>query len=77
MTEDEKDILAGLEFDIDVSKDVNVTVLDSMDLLNLFQAQKNILLDLGEVLSPRTQAGRDAHSLYGACRIELTQRGLM
>ena len=56
---------------------INVKELDDLSLLDLFRAQKETLLELKEVLSPTSQAGRDAHSLYGACKIELTRRGLI
>jgi hypothetical protein len=66
------------EWDFEVGDDIIVVAdLGPAELLDLYGEQKQILLDLGEVLAPTTQAGRDAHSLYGACKIELVQRGML
>lgn len=54
-----------------------VSELETLELLTLYEEQGQILLDLGEILAPKTQEGRDAHSLYGACKIELVQRGIL
>jgi hypothetical protein len=56
---------------------INVKELDNLSLLDIFKEQRDILLSLREVLMPLTQEGRDAHSLYGACKIELKRRGLL
>lgn len=66
------------EWDFEVGDDIIIVAnIDPGELLDLFEEQKQILLDLGEVLTPTTQEGRDAHSLYGACKIELVQRGML
>mgnify|MGYP006921330958 CR=1 FL=1 len=63
------------QFDeIDTTGDIVVSELDDLTLIRTFHAQKDLLLKLQEVLHPRTQAGRDAHSLYAACKIELDSR---
>lgn len=65
------------ELEVDTPDIVNVRELSNIELLTLYKSQKDILLALGEVIHPKTQEGRDAHSLYGACKIEIKRRGLV
>ena len=62
---------------VDSAEIINVTALSTYDLVALYNEQDEILLGLGEVLHPTTQEGRDSHSLRAACRIELSNRGVL
>ncbi len=71
------DFFEALEIDVDETDFINVKELSGMDLLDLYYTQDRILIELGQVLHPVTQEARDAHSLRGACKIELVHRGIL
>lgn len=72
----EEDILGDLDWEIEESGAVEITTLPDFALVGLFAQQKAILLELGEVLKPKTDRGREVHSVYYACLLEMKRRGL-
>ena len=73
----DEDILNGLDWEVEEPDVVDVTNLTMIALGELFSRTKQELLDIGEVLKPITQQGRDLHSVYGACIIEFNKRGVL
>lgn len=66
-------LLDGLEEPNDI---VDVQALSTMELLTYHQAIRKQLYELGEMLEPRTDKGRDLHSQRTACIIELRRRNV-
>jgi hypothetical protein len=64
--------LAGME--AHVNDEVNVRLLSDYALADKLADVRRVLIDSGEMLEPRTEAGRDLHSLRAALLIEHRQR---
>lgn len=79
MTTDPFDaIVADLDFDIEVPEDVvDVTALNDVDLSKLHTRNRQQLLELGEMLAPRTDAGRVLHSERVSLMVEMRKRRLI
>lgn len=56
---------------------IDITALGDIELLDSFHAVDRELRGLSEMLHPRTDRGRELHSLRAALRITLALRGLM
>lgn len=56
---------------------LNVSILSDEELFEEYAHQGKILMELGEVIRPVSEPARVAHSIYGACKIEIMQRGLL
>lgn len=66
------------EFTTDKAGDVtDVSRLDDASLLNLFNDCNTELGQLREEMEPRTDRGREVHSLRAAARIELARRKIL
>lgn len=63
--------------DVVAGEVTNVQLLDSAELLNRFRDCTEELKNLGEMLRPSTERGRDIHSMRAALRVELARRNLM
>jgi hypothetical protein len=78
--EDSEDVLAYLEAqlsDVEIPTDVeNVKEVSSPDLGEQLAALDRQLSQMGELLHPRTQEGRDLHSKRAALLVEMRNRGL-
>lgn len=66
-----------IDSDVDALGVLNVTTLETMELLNRFQQLTEELKDREEALRPRTQEARELHSQRAAMLIELRNRGIM
>lgn len=55
---------------------VVVSSLSDLELLAKFEQAKQELHSRQEVLLPKTEVGRDLHSIYHACLLEMHKRGL-
>lgn len=73
MPDDLRSMLDAVEEPVDV---VNVTELDDSKLIRLFSDVRNELFKLGEMMAPKTDRGRELHSLRTACLLETQRRGL-
>lgn len=62
---------------IDADDVLCVPALSSEDLLNRFHEADAELRRLGEIRYPKTQAGRDVHSLRSSLVVELRRRNLL
>lgn len=69
-------IVAGLEeeLDLDTEDVVDMTTLSIKELLDIATSTEENLLDRLEAVRPRSQWGRDQHSLREAARLELKRR---
>lgn len=77
---DADDIFKGLMADLNLTEPtdvVNVAILDEVELSKRYNATKQRLLELGEMLHPLTQTGRDLHSERAAYLLELRRRNMM
>lgn len=73
----DEDALAELDGQFDEVSAPEVTdysALSYVDLVNEFHRIRQALLDIGEMLSPRTAAGRELHSQRGAVMVALANR---
>lgn len=72
-------IVSGETFDADVSDVQDVTTLDDMALLHLWNELNDALKALGEQLqlTNATDEGRELHSRRTAVRVELAKRNLL
>lgn len=68
---------AQLEPDTTEPEVIDITLLGDIELLDSFHAVDRELRGLSEMLHPRTDRGRELHSLRAALRITLALRGLM
>lgn len=75
------DILAGMEDqfveEIDTSDVVDLSKKTNQELLHIMITAREGLKELRERLNPKSQEARDLHSLHYACKIELTNRGVI
>lgn len=73
------DILAGLEFeeDVDTSDVVDLSKKTNQELMFIMVSAREALKDMGERLHPTSQEARDLHSIHYACKIELSNRGVI
>lgn len=55
---------------------VVVSSLSDIELVEKYNSTKRELYDREELLEARTEIGRDLHSIYHACLLELKKRGL-
>lgn len=69
--------LEGLFDSVDEVEVVDVTLLGNEELLGRFHELTRKIQDRHEVLAPRTDEGRELHSLRAAMSVELRQRGLL
>lgn len=79
-TTDPDDLFTRLEAELgeqDVNDVLDVTTLDTHDLMTRFHAIERELRDLQELHFPRTREGRDLHSKRAAFQLELRNRHLM
>lgn len=76
---DADDIFAGMMAELDIVEPtdvVNVALLDEVELSSRYNSCKQKLFELGEMLHPKTQQGRDLHSERAAYLVELRRRGM-
>lgn len=77
---DPDDVIARLEAefttDIDTSDVEDVTKLEPGALLRQFALVEIKLRDIGEMMHPHTDEGRDLHSRRAAYLVEMRRRGL-
>lgn len=64
------------EFVSDPRDAVSVAMLDDAELVSRFTLCREELFKLGEMLTPKTQRGRDLHSARAAYLIEMRRRRL-
>ena len=77
MSNAEDDLFASFEAQFEdtvPADDVDVSTLDDFSLMVRLESIDEELSALGELVAPRTQGGRDLHSLRGAVRIEQLKR---
>lgn len=68
-------IVAGLEDEIvQPGNTVSVRDLNDAELSSCFNDTRDELLQMGEMQVPRTEKGRELHSLRAACLIEIRRR---
>jgi hypothetical protein len=73
------DLLARLEAemgDVDISDVEDVTKLEGGALLRQFALVERQLRDIGEMMQPHTDDGRELHSRRSAYLIEMRRRGM-
>ena len=69
------DIVAGL--DLHEPKDtVNAQSLSNAQLSAVFNEVRDQLIQMGEMMEPKTDVGRDLHSRRAAYLIEMSRRGM-
>lgn len=80
MVDDFEQIVAGLgleeEADRFIADTKSVKDMSGFELGETFQDTRQKLIEIGEMMVPRTDEGRELHSLRAACLIELKRRGL-
>ena len=73
MSDDFESIIEGLEIE-EPDDVVNVQELSTEELINYKIRLEKELFEREEALNPKTQRGRDAHSLRNAVNLELDRR---
>ena len=68
--------LEGLFDEVDKEAPTGYGDLSDIELLDLYEETLVQIREIREILSPRTQEGRDLHSKRGALLIELRTRGI-
>jgi len=68
-------LMDGLDLTIPTNVE-SVTMLDEVELSRRFNDCKQQLLRRGEMISPKTDEGRELHSLRAAYIVEMRRRGM-
>lgn len=68
-------LMEGLDLTVPVNVEV-VTLLDEVELSRRFNSVKQELLQRGEMISPKTDTGRELHSQRTAYILEMRKRGM-
>ena len=67
-------IVEGLEIEVPETK--SVQDMSKFELGETLHDTRQKLIDMGEMMIPKTEEGRELHSLRAACLIEMKRRGL-
>ncbi len=62
--------------DLDLSDTVNYKALTDIEVLDHFSDVRTRLLDLGEMMEPKTVEGRELHSKRVALLVIIRERGI-
>jgi hypothetical protein len=73
MTDGFDSIIEGLEFD-EPTDVVDVSKLDTIELIMLMKQLEEELLETGELLFPKTPEARSKHSLRNAAEVALVNK---
>lgn len=80
MTQEDIDAMfAGMTADVDLEVPegtVDFTEVSSLELSEQYNAARDELLETGEMREPRTERGRELHSIRAATLMELKRRRL-
>lgn len=68
-------MIEGVEFD-EPPEVVDVNALDTVALSTLYNDIREELMELEEMLEPKSDRGRELHSIRAACVIEMRKRGM-
>lgn len=77
---DPDDAFRALMQDVDIpipTDVVNVSLLDEAELNKRFTFCKQELYEMGEMLRPKTERGRELHSERAAYLVEMRRRGMV
>lgn len=70
-----RQMVEGLDWP-DPDPTVSVSLLDEQELIKRFKEVEQELLEMGEMLHPKSVKARDLHSTRAAYLIELKKRGM-
>lgn len=77
--EDMDEIFRRMTEDLDISPEtipvVVVSSLTDFELVEKYNATRRELHERGEIVAATTDTGRDLHSIYHACLLEMKKRG--
>lgn len=68
-------LMEGLDLTVPINVE-SVTMLDEVELSRRFNEVRGELLTRGEMISPKTDTGRELHSQRAALLVEMRRRGM-